>query len=639
MTAPKFNSAKRPEGFGGESNAKAPETFVAPSEKTMDEVLETIAPLPAASSTINLETVSATPLGGEEIVASLPISYRDSLVTPVLIQEEKEEFKYEVPENKRLKCKDLIEQLNKQNSVDDNEVAEELAKKLLKTTDHSWEGIDKLMRAISKKHGISPKKLHDAFKAKYNKIPDDWIAEKQPKEKAKSPMEELASMIPGDKELITEETEEQKSNRIISLEKQVESMRKMILEMGQGTIVHGLGHMSAGSGEVNLNRMDDVDVRNIQDGSTLIWDEELQKWIPSGTGASQIPGGNQDIINKLNTLESAIISLQQFVQNHNHDGSVDDHAADHEVGATMLYMEEGTDATNAEIVDFDDDTRAYIAAEQSVDLDHFHFAHDGILIRVEDNTTFSVSSGDDHEHAASWIIIQGNGAYAAASREVNWQDDNTLLLTLEQSDHDIPDYSDNIILELEANTTFSVPQTAYVFGVEGATETSASSIFNWDDDVQLLSPEGVVNPGDLSTAGDGTFVSLEESTDEQVIINTNTSQVAATTTFFDTEVGGDVNRFIVTVDSGRNVYELDGIAQPAIQVPRGDIIEFDLTSVTQRDSFVIYANGEEVTAPAVARFPTLLAFNTSKLPRSVTKAYYRHSTKRGMGWIIVITDN
>ena len=288
MTAPKFNSAKRPEGFGSESNAKAPETFVAPSEKTMDEVLETLAPLPAASSTINLETVSATPLGGEEIVASLPISYRDSLVTPVLIQEEKEEFKYEVPENKRLKFKELIEQLNKQNTVDDNEVAEELAKKLLKTTDHSWEGIDKLMRAISKKHGISPKKLHDAFKAKYNKIPDDWIAEKQPKEKAKSPMEELASMIPGDKELITEETEEQKSNRIISLEKQVESMRKMILEMGQGTIVHGLGHMSAGSGEVNLNRMDDVDVRNIQDGSTLIWDQELQKWIPSGSGGTSV---------------------------------------------------------------------------------------------------------------------------------------------------------------------------------------------------------------------------------------------------------------------------------------------------------------------------------------------------------------
>ena len=41
--------------------------------------------------------------------------------------------------------------------------------------------------------------------------------------------------------------------------------------------------------------------------------------------------------------------------------------------------------------------RAYIAAEQSVDLDHFHFAQDGILIRVEDNFTFSVSSGDDHE--------------------------------------------------------------------------------------------------------------------------------------------------------------------------------------------------------------------------------------------------
>ena len=628
----------------GESNSKAPESFVAPNVKTESEVMETITPLPAATSSINLETVSATPLGGEEIIATLPLSYRESLSVPELIQEEKEEkFSYDIPENRRLKFKELCEQLEvqKKPKASDAEIVRELEIKLKKTDDHSWESIDSLMRAICKKHGISPKKLHDDFKNTHGVIPDVWVETNIVKEQVKSPMEELAEMIPGDRDLTAELTEEQRTGRVINLEKQVESMRKMILEMGQGTIVHGLGHMSAGSGEVNLNRMDDVDVRNIQDGSTLIWDEELQKWIPSGTSGSQIPGGNQDIINKINNLESALISLQNYVQTHTHGGgeTPGDHGGGHETGSTLIYMEDGTDITTAETVDFDDDTHAYIAAEQSVDLDHFHFAHDGILIRVEDNTTFSVSSGGDHEHEASWIIVQGNGTYAAASREVNWQDDNTLLLSLEQSDHNIPDYSDNIILELEANTTFSVPQTAYIFGVESSTETTVSSTFNWDDDIQLLSPEGVVNPGDLSTAGDGTFVSLEESTDGQVIINTNTNQVAATSTFLDTEVGGDVNRFIVTVDSSRNVFELDGIAQPAIQVPRGDIIEFDLTSITQRDSFVIFTNGEELTTNAVARFPTLLALNTSKIPRSITKAYYRHRTQRGMGWIIVITDN
>ena len=53
-----------------------------------------------------------------------------------------------------------------------------LEKKLLKMSSHSWDSIDKEMKAISKSTGISPKQLHDGFKKAHNgKIPDDWIKE------------------------------------------------------------------------------------------------------------------------------------------------------------------------------------------------------------------------------------------------------------------------------------------------------------------------------------------------------------------------------------------------------------------------------------------------------------------------------
>jgi predicted kinase len=56
---------------------------------------------------------------------------------------------------------------------------EELEKGLTKLTSHSYDTIDKLMQTISKKHGITGKILHDKFKEKHGKIPDDWIKEKK----------------------------------------------------------------------------------------------------------------------------------------------------------------------------------------------------------------------------------------------------------------------------------------------------------------------------------------------------------------------------------------------------------------------------------------------------------------------------
>ena len=40
--------------------------------------------------------------------------------------------------------------------------------------DTSYGSIDKVMRSISKKHDITPKKLHDDFVERFGMIPDDF---------------------------------------------------------------------------------------------------------------------------------------------------------------------------------------------------------------------------------------------------------------------------------------------------------------------------------------------------------------------------------------------------------------------------------------------------------------------------------
>jgi hypothetical protein len=57
----------------------------------------------------------------------------------------------------------------------------ELEKQLLKLQDISYKSIDNLMRSIMKSHKITAKELHNAFKQKHKKTPDDWIQEKMKK--------------------------------------------------------------------------------------------------------------------------------------------------------------------------------------------------------------------------------------------------------------------------------------------------------------------------------------------------------------------------------------------------------------------------------------------------------------------------
>jgi hypothetical protein len=53
----------------------------------------------------------------------------------------------------------------------------ELESGLKKLDNTSYDSIDKLMRSIMKKHGMSAKELHNAFVNKHDKTPDDWIKE------------------------------------------------------------------------------------------------------------------------------------------------------------------------------------------------------------------------------------------------------------------------------------------------------------------------------------------------------------------------------------------------------------------------------------------------------------------------------
>lgn len=58
------------------------------------------------------------------------------------------------------------------------DVVKKLERGLVKLPSHSYESIDKLMKKLSKEHGITGKELHDMFVDKHNLTPDTW-AKKQ----------------------------------------------------------------------------------------------------------------------------------------------------------------------------------------------------------------------------------------------------------------------------------------------------------------------------------------------------------------------------------------------------------------------------------------------------------------------------
>ena len=186
-----MSQAKRPSNFNDGNTSKAPDNYqVKKADKK--KFIESSKKTPSArreNTQIILE--STPPVVDEEIVIStLPSNYRESFVQVEPIKEEKKGFTYKVPKG----YENFVPVIQEAKAED---YVRELEVRLDDTGERTWEGIDKIMNGIAKKHGISPKKLHNEFKAKHNKIPDEWVKRNDPvvEEVFKTPIEALADKI------------------------------------------------------------------------------------------------------------------------------------------------------------------------------------------------------------------------------------------------------------------------------------------------------------------------------------------------------------------------------------------------------------------------------------------------------------
>jgi hypothetical protein len=101
-----------------------------------------------------------------------------------------------------------------------SKAVKELENTLLDLKDISYDSIDNLMRKIMKAHDITAKDLHNAFKDKYKKTPDDWIKEKM--KKIHEDHKEIASGKKADDEGYMARSE------LDTIEKAIQNLRKSI---------------------------------------------------------------------------------------------------------------------------------------------------------------------------------------------------------------------------------------------------------------------------------------------------------------------------------------------------------------------------------------------------------------------------
>jgi hypothetical protein len=101
-----------------------------------------------------------------------------------------------------------------------SKAVKQLEDKLLELKDISYDSIDNLMRKIMKSHDVTAKELHNAFKDKYKKTPDDWIKGKM--KKIHEDHKEIASGKKADDEGYMARSE------LDTIEKAIQNLRKSI---------------------------------------------------------------------------------------------------------------------------------------------------------------------------------------------------------------------------------------------------------------------------------------------------------------------------------------------------------------------------------------------------------------------------
>ena len=185
-------------------------------------------------------------------------------------------------------------------------------------------------------------------------------------------------------------------------------------------------------------------------------------------------------------------------------------------------------------------------------------------------------------------------------------------------------------------TSTNVYIVAYRYiGAKGVAQSSVAAALNTHaGDIDLIKEKLISMDERIEKLGglDTLLLSLEDQT------STTPAAIPTTSRFIDESSDGSTTTFAVTLDPERSVYALEGVPQPTVQVPRGDIIKFDISALSEPTEFRIYQNGTELTT-GVSYGATLVTVDTGSIPGALTKIYYRNSNTSGMGWIIEVTDN
>ena len=119
--------------------------------------------------------------------------------------------------------------------------------------------------------------------------------------------------------------------------------------------------------------------------------------------------------------------------------------------------------------------------------------------------------------------------------------------------------------------------------------------------------------------------------------NTPTTAASDDPIFVDNIADGSTTTFEVTLDAERGVYSLEGIPQPTVQVPRGDIVVFDVSALPIPAHFRIYEGSTELSV-GVSYAADTVTVTTSQIAVNTTRLNYRNSQTPGLGWIIEIVN-
>ena len=184
-------------------------------------------------------------------------------------------------------------------------------------------------------------------------------------------------------------------------------------------------------------------------------------------------------------------------------------------------------------------------------------------------------------------------------------------------------------------TSTNIYITAYRYvGNKGIDRSSTANSFSTiNADLNLLTEKLISVDERIEKLGgiDTLMLALEDDTPV-------TGQLPTTSLFIDENSDASTTTFNVTVDPQRGVYALEGIPQPTVQVPRGDIIKFNVSALAEPNKFVIIGGGQLLTV-GVSYGATDVTIDTSAISGTLTKIYYRNSETSGLGWVIEVTDN